>query len=77
MGTITAEFGEFEAHSEEILGAGDKVVVVVFQRGIRKASGAAVERRVGQVWTVREGKAIRWQVFKDRAEALEAAGVSE
>ena len=77
MGTITAEFSEFEAHPEEVMDAGDKVVVVVFQRGIGKASGAAVERRVGQVWTVRGGKAIRWQIFKDRTEALEAAGLSE
>jgi ketosteroid isomerase-like protein len=77
MGTITAEFSEFEAHPEEMIDAGDKVVVVVFQRGRGKASGAEVERRVGQVWTVLGGKAIRWQIFKDRSEALQAAGLSE
>lgn len=77
MTTITAEFSEFEAHPEEIIDAGDRVVVVVFQRGRGRASGAEVERRVGQVWTVCDGKAVRWQIFKDRSEALEAVGLSE
>ena len=76
MATITSEFSEFEAAPEEILDADDKVVVVVFQRGVGRASGIPVERRVGQVWTVRDGMAVRWQIFKDRAEALEAAGIS-
>ena len=77
MATITGEFSEFEAGLEEIFDAGDKVVVVVFQRGVGRASGVPVERRVGQVWTVRDGMVLRWQIFKDRAEALEAAGLAE
>jgi ketosteroid isomerase-like protein len=77
MSTITGEFSEFEAGPEEIIDAGDKVVVVVFQRGVGRASGIPVERRVGQVWTVREGLAVTWQIFRDRAEALEAAGISQ
>jgi ketosteroid isomerase-like protein len=76
MATITSEFSEFQASPEEILDADDRVVVVVFQRGVGRASGIPVERRVGQVWTVRDGMAVRWQIFKDRAEALEAAGIS-
>ncbi len=62
MGTITSEFSEFEARPEEILDADGKVVVVVFQRGVGRASGIPVERRVGQVWTVRDGMAVRWQI---------------
>ncbi len=77
MATVSGEFSEFEASPEEIFDAEDKVVVVVFQRGVGRASGIPVERRVAQVWTVRDGMAVRWQIFKDRAEALEAAGISE
>jgi hypothetical protein len=29
------------------------------------------------VWTMREGKAVRLEVFSSRAKALEAAGLSE
>jgi ketosteroid isomerase-like protein len=76
MATITGEFSEFHAEPEELIDAGDRVVVVVFQRGRGKASGLDVERRVGQVWTVADGSAIRWQIFNDREEALAAAGLS-
>ena len=75
MTTISGEFSDFEATPEEILDAGDEVVVVVFQRGVGRSSGVPVERRVGQVWTVRDGMAVRWQIFKDREEALAAAGL--
>ena len=77
MTTITGEFSDFEAHPEEIIDGGEHVVVVVFQRGTGRVSGATVERLVGQVWTVREGRAVRWRIFTDKAEALEAAGLSE
>ena len=30
-----------------------------------------------QVWTIRDGKVVRMRVFADRAQALEAAGLSE
>lgn len=36
-----------------------------------------VENRIGQVWTFRKGKAVRWQMFEDPAEAFEAAGLPE
>jgi hypothetical protein len=29
------------------------------------------------VWTFRDGKVIRWSIFKDRAEALKAVGLEE
>ena len=77
MATITGEFSDFEAHPEEVIDGGEHVVVVVFQKGTGRVSGATVERRVGQVWTVRDGRAVRWRIFKDKAEALEAAGLSE
>ena len=38
-------------------------------------SGIDVDRRQGYVWTVRDGKAVRFQWFNDPAEALAAAGI--
>jgi ketosteroid isomerase-like protein len=35
-----------------------------------------VERRQGYVWTLRDGKAIRFRWFNDPAEALQAVGLS-
>ena len=77
MTTITGDFSEFEARPEELIDAGDKVVAVVHQWGVGRASGIRVERRVGQVWTVRDGKVVRWEIYEDRDEALEAARRSQ
>jgi ketosteroid isomerase-like protein len=41
------------------------------------ASGAKFERRQAYLWTVRDGRAIRFRWFNDPAEALAAVGLSE
>jgi len=40
-------------------------------------SNALVENRIGHLWTMREGKATRLEVFPRREDALEAAGLRE
>ena len=75
IGTVVAEFADFEIELEEIVDAGDEIVVIAHQKGIGRASGAAVEKRLPQVWTVRDGKAVRWRIYRERAEALAAAGL--
>ena len=63
---------------EELLDAGEQVISVQTTRGRGRASRAGVEwtQHTG-VWTVREGKIVRVVWFPTRAEALEAAGLSE
>jgi ketosteroid isomerase-like protein len=63
--------------AEEIADAGDNVVVAVSQRGVGDASGAATELRYFHVWSFRGDKVIRLETFRERAEALEAAGLAE
>jgi hypothetical protein len=46
-------------------------------QGIGRASAIPTEMHVTQLWTVRERKISRFQSFATRAEALEAAGLSE
>jgi ketosteroid isomerase-like protein len=46
---------------------------VIFDAEIRatgSSSGADVVHRDCQVWTFRDGKVVRWRLFKDRASAL-------
>ena len=62
---------------EELIDAGDDVVVVVTDRARGRASGAEVARTHAAVWTVLDGKVVRVAWFPTRAEALEAAGRSE
>jgi ketosteroid isomerase-like protein len=58
---------------EELLDAGDQVVALLTFRGEGRSSGAAVEARIANVWTLHEGKVVRMQYFGDREEALAAA----
>lgn len=63
--------------AEELLDAGDTVVVAVRQRGVGDASGVETELRYFQLWTFRGGKVIPMESIRERAEALEAAGLPE
>ena len=56
---------------------GDCVVVLTHERGRNKASGMELDALHAELYTVRDGQIVRWQGFSDRAEALEAAGLSE
>ena len=65
----------FEA--ERYFDAGDQVVVFVRISGTGKQSGAAVAISTAHVFSLRDGRATRFEIFLDRGEALRAAGVSE
>jgi ketosteroid isomerase-like protein len=52
--------------------AGDKVVAFLRQHGRSKAAGTPVEMLFAQVWTIRDGKEARMDMYSDLAEALEA-----
>lgn len=60
---------------DEMLDAGDRVVVLATLHGRGRGSGAEVERRQGYVWTLRDGKAVRFEWFNSPDDALNAAGV--
>ena len=62
---------------EKFLDAGDRVVVTIHFAGRGRGSGIDVDVRLYEVWTVREGKAVRMDEFTERADALEAAGLAE
>jgi ketosteroid isomerase-like protein len=57
--------------------AGDKVLVTSRQRGKAKSSGVEIDTEFFNVLTLRDGKIVRFDMFFDRAEALEAVGLRE
>jgi ketosteroid isomerase-like protein len=57
--------------------AGDKVVAIVRVRGRSKGAGVDTEMVSGQVWTFRDGKEVRMEMYADPAEALKAVGLEE
>ena len=67
---------QLEASVEDVLDAGDRVVVFWLQRMVGRESGVPVEMSMGQVCTVRDGKITRFDNYTDRAMALRAAGLA-
>jgi ketosteroid isomerase-like protein len=62
---------------EEIIDAGEHVVVVLRISGRGTRSGVPVAQRVAIVYTFEDDRIVRGKSFTSRAEALEAAGLSE
>ncbi len=68
---------DWELELEALHDAGDRVVALVHQRGRSKEGGMPVEMSFAQVFTFRDGKQVRMEMYSDRNEALEAAGLAE
>jgi ketosteroid isomerase-like protein len=70
-------FENWSLDVEETIDADDQVVTVVRQQANPRSGGPVVEMRFAQVWTFRDGLIARMEMYADRDEALEAAGLSE
>jgi ketosteroid isomerase-like protein len=70
-------FEEVMVEPEEWFDHGDRIVVFLRIRARPRGSDAIAENRVGHLWTMRSGKALRCETFPRREEALEAARLRE
>ncbi len=68
---------DWKMEVEDYIDAGEQVIAIVTQRGRSKATGIPVEMRFAQVWTLRDGQAIRMHMYANVDEALEAAGLQD
>ena len=68
----------FEAYAEEFHERDDRVLAFGRWHACGRGSGIALDVSTA-AWLVRvrEGKVVWWRTFTDRAEALEAAGLTE
>jgi ketosteroid isomerase-like protein len=71
-----AAWDDWELHVEALHEAGDKVLAVVHQHGRSRASGLPVDMSFAQVWTLRDGKEKRMEMYSDPNEALQALGLA-
>jgi ketosteroid isomerase-like protein len=70
-----AGFEDFGFQADEIIDAGDSVVVLLHQWGSGRETGAQVESRTWQVFDFRSGKIIRCRGYATKPEALASAGL--
>jgi ketosteroid isomerase-like protein len=69
----------FERHTmvpDEFIPHGEHVVVLMTSR-MTGRGGIEVEAKSATVATLRDGRMVRWTMYQDRAEALNAVGLEE
>jgi ketosteroid isomerase-like protein len=69
-------YPDFRFEPERYRDAGEDVVVIGIARGTA-ASGVKAQWRMGYVWTVRDGRVVRFRWFSDPAEAFQAVGLED
>jgi ketosteroid isomerase-like protein len=70
-------WGTWRLEPERLLDAGDRVVAFVRIYAEGGTSGVPIEHETTQVWTIRAARATSMHAYRDRSQALEAAGVRE
>jgi uncharacterized protein len=78
MAAVYEAFEDYRPEVEEFLEVDDKVVTLAIEHGRGRGSGADVQAaRTAHVWTLRDGKAVRLDLYLDRDRALEAVGLKQ
>jgi uncharacterized protein len=74
---LASGFEDFEARAESIEDLGDSVLVHTQFAARGRASGVPVSLEAYSLIILRDGKTVSYRDYETRAEALEAAGLSE
>jgi len=74
---ISSAWEEWRVEIHDVAAAPDGRVAIVMTMHMRgKGSGAPLSQRTGHVWTLKDGKLLRNQPFRDPDEALREVGRS-
>lgn len=69
---LSVEWEGFSANAHEFIAEGDRVVSLGTYAGTFKKSGRSFSAAFAHVWTVRDGKLVRFNMHTDTAKVLEA-----
>jgi len=77
MAMLSDAWGKWRSEPERFLDAGDRVVafVRIFAEG--GSSSVPIELETTHVWTIRGARVTSVDAYRDRSQALEAAGLAE
>jgi ketosteroid isomerase-like protein len=70
-------FEQVTAEPEKFFMSGDQIAVFLVVRSRPRGSSAEIVNRIGHLWTFRDDKVARFQIFPAREEMLAASGLSE
>lgn len=71
------EWGDFQYAPDELIDLGSRVLVLGRMKGSGPSSGAAFDNEWAVLFEIANGQVVHEQVFLDRAEASEAAGLGK
>lgn len=70
---LGVDWEDFSIRIDELIDAGEKVVMLGYYTGRYKSTGKPVLAQVAHIWTVRDGKASRMQQYTDTKQFAEVA----
>jgi ketosteroid isomerase-like protein len=71
------EWIDYELEVERLEDLGDQVITVERNHATGKRSGVEVDMQTFSLWTLRDGKVVRWEGFPTEEEANAAAGQAD
>jgi ketosteroid isomerase-like protein len=74
---VTDAWESYHWDVEETRIKGDSVVAMLHCQGQSRMGGPTVDWRVAWLWELRQGRPVSLRFYRDRAKALEAAGLSK
>lgn len=75
LGRMGASFGDIRVEVDEVAEAGEDAVIVTGRwSGEGTAGGVRLETPFSSALTLRSGRVVRYEWFREKAEALEAVG---
>lgn len=77
IGLLRDSWTSWRFEAERFIDAGHCVVVLTRVVAEGGHSGLGAVQETAHVWTVRDGRLASIQIYRDRAQALEATGVSD
>ena len=73
---VMVAFDDVRFVPEKLTPIGDRVVAIVMVTMRGDQSGLVFDQRIGNIWTFRGGRVVRWEFYFHVPDALEAAGLS-
>jgi ketosteroid isomerase-like protein len=75
---LRESFEDLSYEAEQFLETPDgRVLVLIRARARGRGSGVEIDDRIAWVWTFRDDKAVRLDVYEEREEALKAVGLKK
>jgi ketosteroid isomerase-like protein len=72
LGEIRADWDDLRFEPEDVIDLGDRMLVLVRMSARVRDSEAEIDAQLAHVWEFRDGRAVRWAVYGDRAAAVRA-----